>query len=87
MGSWPLSAENSSRMPMKVTVYKREKSSLTFICSGGPGDVHRAGPGECGGGSYGRWTVATAKGASMQHFGAGKGLTVQLYETREDKAI
>ena len=36
--------------------------------------VHRAGPGERGGGSYGRRTVATAEWAAMQISVAGKGL-------------
>ena len=35
--------------------------------------MHRAGPGERGGGSYGRRAVAAAKGAAMQISGAGKG--------------
>ena len=36
--------------------------------------MHRAGPGERGGGSYGRRAVATAKWAAMQISGVGKGL-------------
>ena len=36
--------------------------------------MHRAGPGERGGGSYGRRAVAAAKGASMQISVDGKGL-------------
>ena len=36
--------------------------------------MHRAGPGERGGGSYGRRAVAAAKGAPMQISVAGKGL-------------
>ena len=36
--------------------------------------VHRAGPGERGGGSYGQRAVAAAKGASMQISVPGKGL-------------
>ena len=36
--------------------------------------VHRAGPRERGGGSYGRRTVATAERAAMQISGVGKGL-------------
>ena len=36
--------------------------------------MHRAGPGERGGASYGRRAVATAKWAPMQISGVGKGL-------------
>ena len=36
--------------------------------------MRRAGPGERGGGSYGRRTVATSKRAAMQISEAGKGL-------------
>ena len=36
--------------------------------------MHRAGPGERGGASYGRRAVATAKWAAMQISGVGKGL-------------
>ena len=39
--------------------------------------MHRAGPGERGGASYGRRAVAAAKGAAMQISGAGKGLSDQ----------
>ena len=38
--------------------------------------MHRAGPGERGGASYGRRAVATAKWAAMQISGVGKGLTL-----------
>ena len=37
--------------------------------------MHRAGPGERGGGSYGRRAVVAAKGASMQISVPGKGLS------------
>ena len=43
------------------------------LCSGGPGGMHRAGPGERGGASYGRRAVATAEWAAMQISVAGKG--------------
>ena len=36
--------------------------------------MHRAGPGERGGASYGRRAVATAKWAAIQISGVGKGL-------------
>ena len=36
--------------------------------------MHRAGPGERGGGSYGQRAVATAKWAAMQISGVGKGI-------------
>ena len=58
----------------KVT--RREKRrEFDLLRSGGPGGarVHRAGPGERGGGSYGRRAVAAAKGASMQISGGGRG--------------
>ena len=42
--------------------------------------MHRAGPGERGGGSYGRRAVATAKWAAMQISGVGKGLTENIYK-------
>ena len=39
--------------------------------------MHRAGPGERGGASYGRRAVATAKWAAMQISGVGKGLRIR----------
>ena len=49
------------------------KSTIRLYARAVPG-MHRAGPGERGGGSYGRRAVATAKWAAMQISGAGKGL-------------
>ena len=40
--------------------------------------MHRAGPGERGGASYGRRAVATAKWAAIQISGVGKGLSLLL---------
>ena len=42
--------------------YKRRVRLYAWAVPG----MHRAGPGERGGGSYGRRTVAAAKGAAMQ---------------------
>ena len=44
------------------------------MLAGGPGDASRGRPGERGGGSYGRRTVATTEWAAMQISVAGKGL-------------
>ena len=52
--------------------YKRRVRLYAWAVPG----MHRAGPGERGGGSYGRRAVAAAKGASMQISGEGKGLSV-----------
>ena len=50
--------------------YKRRVRLYAWAVPG----MHRAGPGERGGASYGRRAVATAKWAAMQISGVGKGL-------------
>ena len=47
--------------------------------------MRRAGPGERGGGSYGRRTVATAERAAMQISVVGKGLTAVTSLQSEEK--
>ena len=49
--------------------YKRRVRLYAWAVPG----MHRAGPGERGGASYGRRAVATAKWAAMQISGVGKG--------------
>ena len=63
----PLSVESDERYKRRVRLYAQAV----------PG-VHRAGPGERGGGSYGRLTVAAAKGASMRISRHGKGVNCSI---------
>ena len=49
--------------------------------------MHRAGPGERWGGSYGRRTVATAKWAAMQISGGGKGLSQHAAATARETTV
>ena len=56
--------------------YKRRVGPYTRAVPG----MHRAGPSERGGGSYGRRTVATSKRAAMQISETGKGLIVIVSE-------
>ena len=58
--------------PKAQRVHLCLKSKIGLYARAVPG-MHRAGPGERGGGSYGRRAVAAAKGAAMQISGAGKG--------------
>ena len=68
-GPWRLRLDKLSRVV---------KSTFGLYARAVPG-MHRAGPGERGGGSYGRRAVATAKWAAMQISGVGKGLTENIY--------
>ena len=62
----------------------REELDFSLYARAVPG-MHRAGPGERGGGSYGRRTVATAERAAMQISGVGKGKRLYTDAPRRPK--
>ena len=69
-GQAAMAAQRGNQVESDAESYKRRVRLYAWAVPG----MHRAGPGERGGASYGRRAVATAKWAAMQISGVGEGI-------------
>ena len=76
-GQAAMAAQRGNQVETRIRVDESYKRRVRLYAWAVPG-MHRAGPGERGGASYGRRAVATAKWAAMQISGAGKGLINEI---------